>query len=401
MSRSGAIVIVALAFALGCAESAAAQTLIPPLPGGDKERPEKKDEPECHVGASLVCAAGDLGSAAAGLVGDVAQAGAGAAADAVMGGVVSWAAGGAAWLLRGIGRQVERSTRPSLGSAWFEERYAGMRQLAIGLSLLFLLIAVGQAALAHDLRLLARACLVALPAALLLMFAAVTLVEIALAVTDELALAAVRGTGGNVRSAFADLARVLLPTAITGNPLPGFLLFLAALLTALLSLLVWLELVLREAAVYLAVAFLPLALSALVWARTAHWARRLAEWLAAIILAKVTIAVAFSLAGAMLGHGRGGSGGLSALLAGCAVLVLAAASPWVLLRLIPFTSGAAGSLHRGDIRGAVRQAPGATVATRAARQAGLGGASSAVRAAGSSGGGTARWAPASRSGAPR
>ncbi len=80
----------------------------------------------------------------------------------------------------------------------------------------------------------------------------------------------------------------------------------------------------REAAVYVAVAFLPLALVAMVWERTAHWSRRLAEWLVAIILAKFTIAAAFALAASAIVDAPSSGGGLSALLAGCSVLLVAA-----------------------------------------------------------------------------
>ena len=104
-------------------------------------------------------------------------------------------------------------------------------------------------------------------------------------------------------------------------------------------------------------------------AATAHWARRLAEWLTAIVLAKFAIAVAFAVAGSMLGQARGGSGGLTALLGGCAVLLVAALSPWVLLRLIPFAEQAAGGLQRGHCRRRGEAAPGAAATSLLVRQA--------------------------------
>jgi hypothetical protein len=373
-------------FLLVHAAPAKAQLILPPavpgIGGG------------CQLGATLICAADGIAGGAGDLIGGVAEQGASVAADAVMGGVVTWAAGGAAWLLQTIGREVERSTRPEVGSAWFSKQYAAVRRIAIGLSLAFLLVAIAHAALRHDVALLLRCCLLALPASLLLMFAAVTLVELALALTDELSIAVLSGSGGDVRAAFSDLGNVLLPTTGGAPALPGFLIFLAALLTSLLAILVWLELVLREAAVYLAVAFLPLTLAAAVWPRTAHWSQRLASWLGALILAKLTIATAFSLAGAMVGNARPGGGGLSALLAGCAVLVLAAASPWVLLRLIPFTADGSGGLHRGQVGGAIRQAPGVGAGLLLARHGiGQATAASAVQRTGS-GEATARpWTP--------
>jgi hypothetical protein len=390
--RSACISVLAAAVVVvvPCA-SAGAQTLIPPLPGfgGGEDQPQQQQEQGHHdcYGATLLCDPTTLVDAA----GDVVSAGVGTAADAVMGGIVDWAASGAAWLVKTIAVQVDRSSRPALGSAWYARRYASMRALAISLALLFLLAAITQAVLRQDLAMLARSCLVALPLALLLTFAAVTLVELGLALTDSLTDAAVGGLGGDVKESFEDLGGALVPT----GPLPGLVLFLGSILIAVLSLVVWIELVLREAAIYVAVAFLPLALAAVTWPRTAHWARRLAEWIAAIVLAKLAIAVSFAVAGAMLAHARGGSGGLSAIFGGCAVLLIAALSPWVLLRLIPFAEQAAGSLQRSHVGGAVKAAPGAATGSLLVRQAmlknfgaGLASAPSAAR--------SRAWAPSTR-----
>jgi hypothetical protein len=385
-----ALVAIAVVVAAGAhAEPARAQSLIPPVTIiGDASGDDGSD---CSLGTALICAAGTLVGGAGDLIGGAAKAG----ADAVMGGIVNWAAGGAAWLLRTIAHQVERSTRPQLGSPWFSKRYSSMRRTAIVLALAFLLVAITHAALRHDLQLLLRCCLVALPASLLLMFAAVTLVELALAVTDELSAVALGSADGDVRGAFSELAKVLLPSAAAGPALPSFLIFIGAVVTALLALLVWLELVLREAAVYLAVAFLPLALAAAVWPRTLHWSRQLAGWLSALILAKLTIACAFSLAGAMVGGARPGSGGLSALLAGCAVLVLAAASPWILLRLIPFTAAGGEGLRRSNVSAAARQAPGAAALVTVAQAGATRGATAAAGAGAAAAGSRATtWAPA-------
>jgi hypothetical protein len=148
--------------------------------------------------------------------------------------------------------------------------------------------------------------------------------------------------------------------------MPGFLSLLGGLLTALLCIVVWIELILREAAVYLAVGFLPLSLAATVWQRTAHLVRRLVEGLAAIILSKLTIAAAVAFAASALTHGGSGKGGITVMLAGCAVLFLAALSPWALLRLMPLAGDEIG-LHRGAVRQAVGSAPGARTASAVVR----------------------------------
>ncbi len=380
--RSRAIAVTVAALAAGAFVPSQAKAASPERGSTLLTTPQR----QMHAGASrdvkslcvlptLICAAddvagGNVGDAATGVIGDVAGGAVAGAADGVMSGVVSWAADGAAWLVREVVRQIDRSSRPALSSAWFSRRYAGMTELAIALVALFLLLAIGQAVALQDFSRLIRAVFVALPSALLLTFAAITLVELALAVTDAMTAATLKGTGGNVRQAFHGLGELLTTPASPG--LAPFVLFLSAVLTAVLALVVWLELVMREAAVYVAVAFLPLTLAGLVWERSSHWSRRLAEWLFAIVFAKFTIAASFAIAASAIADAPKGGGGLSALLAGCAVLAIAALTPLTLLRLLPFAEAAAGkSFSRGHATGAVGALPGAATATIAARQLAL------------------------------
>jgi hypothetical protein len=337
--------------------------------------PQAKASGECPTLATLMCAGGDLIGDAAGAVGDIALAPVEAAGDAVMGGLTNWVAGGAAWLLNKAAELLERSSRPSLGSTWFRSQYRTALQIALALSLVFLLCAVLQATLRHDAASLARSAFVALPLSVLLCFAAVTLVETALGVTDWMTASVLRNFEKDTGEFFSDVGEVLVPASLTGNPLPGFLLFLGALVTALATFVVWLELVMREAAIYVAVAFLPLCFSAMVWQRTAHWCRRLVEFLAGVILAKFAIATAVALSAGAMAHGRPGDGGFTALIAGAAVMLIAALTPWLLLRLIPIAESAGHlGLHRASVSGAVGSTPGAGTASMVARQAILTGA---------------------------
>jgi hypothetical protein len=335
--------------------------------GKDEDDPSKNSS--CPLPATLVCAGGAIVDTAAGVVGDAAQGGLAIAGDAVMGGLTDWVASGAAWLLSRAATLLDRSTRPALGSTWFQRQYRSMIGLAVGLSLLLLLCAALQATLRQDPRALIRSALFALPVAMLLCFSAVTLVESSLAVTDWMSAAVLRHFERDTGEFFADVGEVLVPASLTGSPLPGFLLFLGALVTALATFVVWLELIMREAAIYLAVAFLPLCFVAMVWERTAHWCRRLVELLAAIVLAKLTIATAVAVAAGAMGHARPGQGGLTALLAGCAVMLIAALTPFMLLRLVPIADAAGHlSLHRGSTRAAIGAAPGAQTAAMVVRQ---------------------------------
>jgi hypothetical protein len=124
---------------------------------------------------------------------------------------------------------------------------------------------------------------------------------------------------------------------------------------------IWLELLLRAAAIYISVLFLPLALAAMIWPAGWRWCRRLIEFLIAIIFAKVFIVAIINLAAA--GLARGGLGDkFEGVLAGGALLLMAAFTPVALLKLIPLAEAAV--VTAGHQRAALRQATaGATALT--------------------------------------
>jgi hypothetical protein len=140
-----------------------------------------------------------------------------------------------------------------------------------------------------------------------------------------------------------------------------------SLLVIVGGLLIWLELALRSAAIELAVFFMPLALAGLVWPATAHWAKRLAEVLGALLLAKPVVVGALCLGANALTSAKAGA---SSVVTGSAILLLAAFAPVALLKLVPIAEASAiGHLQdvsRQPFRAAERAVHGAmSVATRA------------------------------------
>jgi len=341
--------------------------------------------------AAVVCVGSKIAGGAAGLADDAVGAGLGALGDSAMGGLTGWVAEGASWLVSRVGQMLERSSRPALGSTWFARQYRAMIGLAVGLALVVLLCAVIHATLRQDVEMLLRAAFVSLPIALCLCFAAVTLVEIALGVTDWMTAEILRSEADTGRF-FKDVGDA--PTSVVDKALPSFLLFLSGVFMAVMTFMVWLELVMREAAIYVAMAFLPLSLSAMIWRATAHWCRRLVEGLGAIILSKFTIAAVIALAASAMSHAgdSGQDGGWTALLAGSAVMLIAALTPMLLLRIIPFAESATQvGLQRGAARGAVASAPGSQSASMVVRLAMAQTFASAM--AGGLGGGAGRALP--------
>jgi hypothetical protein len=203
-----------------------------------------------------------------------------------------------------------------------------------------------------DLALLARAAFGYLPLAMVGVGIAAPLAMLLLVVSDQLS-AAVSSAAGNASGHFLDVTSGIVGVLTVFSQSP-FLAFLVGAFTAAAALALWLELLVREAAVYVIVLMLPLAFAALVWPARRIWAIRAVELLVALILSKFAIVAVLSLGGAAVSNSIGGAS-VTGAIAGGALVLMAAFAPWALLRLLPLAelaSGAAGSL-RGEGRPAM------------------------------------------------
>jgi hypothetical protein len=276
----------------------------------------------------------------------------GAGASDVLSALASGVAQGASWLLGQIGSVMTSSTSIDLSAAWFKSHYEVMVGLAAIVVLPLLLLSVIQAVYHQSASALLRTAFVHLPLALLLGAVAVQLVQLALAATDALSSAVSSASGAGVGSALSSLAATLSGQIAAGDPsVPVFVVLLGALFVSFGALLLWIELLVRAAAVYVATLFFPLALASLVWPAISQWCRRLVETVAALVLSKFVIVAVLSLAVGALGT----SGGtVSSELAGGALLLLAGFAPFALLRLVPMVESGAVA-HLEGVRHRVQQ----------------------------------------------
>lgn len=267
---------------------------------------------------------------------------AGSASSSVAGGVLStiagWVAAGAHYLLGQVGGALSATTTVDVAAPWFGSHYTVMAAIAALVAVPMLAVAAVQAVFRQSPGLLARSALVQVPLAGLLSLVALQLVQLSLGATDALSSVVAKSAGTGISRALQEVAAALVSEATA--PIPTFVLVLGGLLVAAGALVLWLELIVRAAAVYVAVLFLPLALASLVWPSVSHWCRRLVETLAAIVLSKFVIVAVLSLAVGALGSGTG----FAAVLAGGALLLLAAFTPFTLLRLVPLMEAGA-ALH--------------------------------------------------------
>ncbi len=280
---------------------------------------------------------------------------AGSGIDAVLSGLSQWVASGAEWLLSQIGDVLTSTTTIDIGASWFHTHYVEMTALAGVVVLPLLLVSTMQAIYRQNPGQLVRAFLVQLPLALLLGVVAIQIVTLCLSATDTMCATVAGGSGSDVTALLNGVSSGLV--GALGDPtMATFVLLLVGLMVAVAAFVLWLELLVRAAAVYVAVLFLPLALATLVWPSVSHWCRRLVETLAALILSKFVIVATLSLAASAISSGTAGTGGhgagFASVLAGGALLVLSTFVPFTILRLIPVAeAGAIGHLEGARQRG--------------------------------------------------
>lgn len=330
----------------------------------------------------------------------------GAAAGAVVGAAENsfshWLADGAASVLSDILQAATNTLQPDLSpGSFFAARLHTIAQLAGGIALLFLLFAVGQALLRGDPTLIISALLVRLPIAFAATAALLFLTGTALAVVDQATGFVI---GGNLQQS-ASQFMTNLTGAFASADFGGVglaLVALCALGTILIGIVLYAELAIRGAVIYLALLFMPLGLAASVWATAGRVARRLADVLITAILAKFVILVALWFAAGLLAQATsGGSGtGFGTFVIGLVVLFVAAIAPLVLLGLVAHAEHAVASI--GGTRRAAFAPPrqalsvGHTAGRMALLAAGGGAAGVAIvdgAAAGSRGGGGGTASP--------
>jgi hypothetical protein len=295
------------------------------------------------VGGAVGSAIGSVIGAIGGLAGKAAS----AVSSSLFDQATSWVGRGAVYLLGGLGRLMSASTTPQVGTHYFAQEFGVVALAGAAVAVPLLLLTAAQAVVQQDFGLVVRAVLVRVPLAMLLTGVVVQLVSLALAATDSMSAAMLHVAGVPAGRLFTGLARVVTAaTVATGGipAVPAFAAFITALAVAFGAIVLWLELCLRSAALEAATLFLPLALAGVIWPATSHWARRLGETLAALILSKLVIVGVLALAAGQL-VAQGG-GGFAAVMSGIALLLLAVLSPFALFRLVPMIeAGAVGHME--------------------------------------------------------
>ena len=306
----------------------------------------------------------------AGIVTDAIGGASGWAFDKMASGVAAWVLGAVAYFADGVLNFLKTSGRPQVDAVWFAgpgSPLATVRNLAGVLMVGFVFLGLLQGLVRGEPGAMVRRLAADVPMAVLGIVATVAVTAKLLDLTDALSTAVLESSHG-------EALRFLSRFAALGAGTPGFAVVVVGLLVIVAALLLWVELMVRSALVYLLVAVSPMAFAAMVWPAARGVLRRTAHLLLAVILSKFVIAVALAVGVAALGGPSGsseaavgasmfGSGGvagssgdpavgLGALLVGGVILALAAFAPFIVLRLIPIAEAAlvAQGVSRGPLR---------------------------------------------------
>jgi len=319
---------------------------------------------------------------ATGLLGDAAGAALGWSFEKVIGGLVAWVLDGVAWVVGAVFGFIDTSTSPTLTAAWFvgdgsrDGPYRVMLSVAAALLLLFVFAGLIQGVLAGDVAGMGRRIVLDLPLAIGGMVSTVAITQLLIDLTDALSDGILSGFGTDIRAFMDGVATV---GSLTGGVATALVVFLLGLFTLLAGLVIFIELVIRSALIYLVVGLSPLAFAAFLWPATRGVLKKTLELLCALIVSKVVISLALAIGAAALG-GAGSApspateitppaaaasaapasesdaatvtAAAGVLLAGLATFAVACFSPFVIMRLFPVVEGAvvAQGLRGGPLR---------------------------------------------------
>ena len=322
-----------------------------------------------------------------GLIGGAAEAAGEAVLDLVVSFTFGLIADAVAAITNSIITAMDSTTDVDLAGGVFPA-LTPIRQIVLGMSM-SLLLALFFAAILRSLAAgepgaVIRTALVDVPSAIALTLVSVTMAWILIRIVDAASLAVTGDVGDAMGEFSASLVAVEL---LTGAGLLGIIFGLLFILGAIL---VWLQLLVRSALIYIVIVLAPLGFATRAHPSTRQIARRTIEMGVALILSKFAVAVAFGVGAAAIessnGVGSGESVDLGGMMTGVAVMLMAAFMPWLIWKVFPFAEAAtaAAGVERSPMRSA---AAGASMAVGASigisKLAGAGGGS----AGGASGGG--------------
>ncbi len=267
---------------------------------------------------------------------------------------------GAIWLMGRAKQFALESTSPDVLDPSFTKKYQQMFSLALLPALIMLLIVAVECVARSDTGLLARTALVTTPVAMAAAGAAMAVVQLLIAGVDSMS-EGISANAGAEMGRFMDRAGDAIGATVgiashaggsiggpagavggaaAGAGVPIFIALVGAVLAVIAALILWLELLFRAAAIYAVALFVPFAVIGVIWPRARAWMTRTVELILVLVFSKFVIVAILSLSGTLIVD----AGDFAVVLQATVLMLLAAFSPLVLLKLVPFVESAAHSV---------------------------------------------------------
>ena len=232
-----------------------------------------------------------------------------------------------------------------------------IRQMVLGMFLVLvvslLFLSVLRSLAAGEPSAVVRAALVDTPATILMTTMSVSVAWVMVRVVDAASMAVI----GDVGPSLGELSASLISVDVLTRA--GLLGGLFGILYVIGAILVWTQLLVRAALIYVLIVLAPLGLATRAHPGTRQIARRTVELGVALIVSKFAVAVAFAVGAAAIGEGGmtpGDQGAeLGQMVQGCTVVLMAAFMPWLIWKVFPLVeaAGAWAGVERSPMKAAI------------------------------------------------
>ncbi|MEE8736998.1 conjugal transfer protein TrbL [Bifidobacterium subtile] len=254
--------------------------------------------------------------------------------------LIASAMGGAAeWLFEAVWDAFDATTLVDVTRPEYVAVYNIIFGIAVSLMLLFFCLQLITGLVKRDPTALSRAVL-GLAKSVLGSFVVITLVALALEITDQLCIGIIQAAGETVDSMGGKISILVAGLGGITMAAPGvgavLIIFLAGLAIAAAAI-VWLSLLVRKALLLVAIALAPLAFSGSSWDAAKGWISKWAMFVLALVLSKLVLVIIFLIAITQVSAPIFTDlTSVSDPLAGIVLMALAGFSPYMVYRFLSF-----------------------------------------------------------------
>ena len=209
--------------------------------------------------------------------------------------VVLQAVGGAQEALSGALDLLTRQTTIQLeGNNWFIAQFGLIRTMAVWVMMPLMVIAIIHSIAKGSMAMLLRSAVLYPAVAFLGTMVALRIVSLMVMISDDFSAVFINSSQGNVNAFFETVdASIAVSEGDVGKQFIALILSVMLMFAALVT---FVMLIIREASIYLATAFMPLSFAMLVWSPLAKWFKKWAQFLIGMILSKILMCAVVAIA---------------------------------------------------------------------------------------------------------